>query len=328
MKIYINVTETFSNKLKTGIQRVVREVITHSEGVAGRLDVEVVPVVIHGKNFYRLENLELLLKPDASENIQSSSHSINAESTVVRVAKYVLNILKRMPFAYHIAIELIIWLRSRRKDPAIYSDKSYIKIEQSDVVLLLDSFWCSTLTLNAAKESRKHGATVITVIYDVIPINYSHYCEDVILSSFAKAFSKALTISDGIITISKAVLDDVKSLTADKYPHFQSTLLFDYFYLGADFSKTISPDANNSNVWPEGLWEVESVFLMVGTIEPRKGHAFILDAFEQRWKAGKTGNLLILGKDGWKTDTLIQRIVNSAYFGSKLFMLNKLQMQP
>ena len=41
-------------------------------------------------------------------------------------------------------------------------------------------------------------------------------------------------------------------------------------------------------------------FLMVGTIEPRKGHLQALEAFEQLWAAGADINLVIVGREGWK----------------------------
>ncbi|MBC7857541.1 MAG: glycosyltransferase, partial [Burkholderiaceae bacterium] len=41
-------------------------------------------------------------------------------------------------------------------------------------------------------------------------------------------------------------------------------------------------------------------FLMVGTIEPRKGHLQALDAFEQLWREGAQVNLVIVGNEGWK----------------------------
>jgi glycosyltransferase involved in cell wall biosynthesis len=41
-------------------------------------------------------------------------------------------------------------------------------------------------------------------------------------------------------------------------------------------------------------------FLMVGTIEPRKGHMQALDAFEQLWADGVDVRLVIVGGEGWK----------------------------
>lgn len=43
---------------------------------------------------------------------------------------------------------------------------------------------------------------------------------------------------------------------------------------------------------------------MVGTIEPRKGHADVLDAFDRLWAEGDRTRLVIAGRQGWKVETL------------------------
>jgi glycosyltransferase involved in cell wall biosynthesis len=40
-------------------------------------------------------------------------------------------------------------------------------------------------------------------------------------------------------------------------------------------------------------------FLSVGTIEPRKGHLHMLDAFERLWADGADAQLVIVGSEGW-----------------------------
>jgi glycosyltransferase involved in cell wall biosynthesis len=47
---------------------------------------------------------------------------------------------------------------------------------------------------------------------------------------------------------------------------------------------------------------------MVGTIEPRKGHALVIDAFERLWSQGADVNLCIVGKQGWIVESLIDRM--------------------
>jgi glycosyltransferase involved in cell wall biosynthesis len=41
-------------------------------------------------------------------------------------------------------------------------------------------------------------------------------------------------------------------------------------------------------------------FLMVGTIEPRKGCLEVIQAFDRLWRADTDINLVIVGKEGWK----------------------------
>jgi glycosyltransferase involved in cell wall biosynthesis len=60
---------------------------------------------------------------------------------------------------------------------------------------------------------------------------------------------------------------------------------------------------------------------MVGTLEPRKGHAQALAAFEALWAEGLAVNLVIVGKQGWAVDDLAERIRQHSQVGQQLFWL-------
>ncbi|REM39804.1 glycosyltransferase, partial [Mycobacterium tuberculosis] len=62
-------------------------------------------------------------------------------------------------------------------------------------------------------------------------------------------------------------------------------------------------------------------FLMVGTVEPRKGHAQTLDAFEQLWRNGIDVNLVIAGKKGWMVEEVVERLQQHPQRGRRLFWL-------
>ncbi|MGL5114617.1 MAG: glycosyltransferase, partial [Beijerinckiaceae bacterium] len=63
---------------------------------------------------------------------------------------------------------------------------------------------------------------------------------------------------------------------------------------------------------------------MLSTLEPRKGHALLLDAAEKLWAEGHRFNLLIAGRIGWKVQSLIQRLGASPQRGKKLFVRHDL----
>jgi glycosyltransferase involved in cell wall biosynthesis len=72
-------------------------------------------------------------------------------------------------------------------------------------------------------------------------------------------------------------------------------------------------------------------FLMVGTIEPRKGHLQAIEAFEQLWAAGVDVNLVIVGREGWKPlpdadrrtlPRIMERLRGSPELGKRLLWLD------
>jgi len=65
--------------------------------------------------------------------------------------------------------------------------------------------------------------------------------------------------------------------------------------------------------------QVRPTFLMVGTVEPRKGHTHALAAFERLWAKGRTVNLVIVGKQGWLVEALVERLRRHSEAGRRLF---------
>jgi glycosyltransferase involved in cell wall biosynthesis len=49
-------------------------------------------------------------------------------------------------------------------------------------------------------------------------------------------------------------------------------------------------------------------FAVVGTVEPRKGHRVVLDAFEELWASGRDYRLLVLGAPGSERPELLDRL--------------------
>jgi glycosyltransferase involved in cell wall biosynthesis len=65
----------------------------------------------------------------------------------------------------------------------------------------------------------------------------------------------------------------------------------------------------------------QGALLMVGTLEPKKGHQRVLDAMETLWAQGDTRPLVIVGRAGWMCEPLLKRIRNSPHLGHRLFWL-------
>jgi glycosyltransferase involved in cell wall biosynthesis len=130
------------------------------------------------------------------------------------------------------------------------------------------------------------------------------------------------TYADGLIGISRSVVEDLHGWFDQHPPNRRAALPLGYFYPGSDLASTrpttgLPDDAKRvlSN-----MREIPS-FLMVGTVEPRKGHAFVLDAFERLWAAGVSARLVIVGRQGWMSEALATRMRAAATRGSRLIWL-------
>jgi glycosyltransferase involved in cell wall biosynthesis len=61
---------------------------------------------------------------------------------------------------------------------------------------------------------------------------------------------------------------------------------------------------------------------MVGTLEPRKGHTQTIAAFEKLWADGVDVNLVVVGRQGWMMETLVERLGHHPELNKHLFWLN------
>jgi glycosyltransferase involved in cell wall biosynthesis len=59
--------------------------------------------------------------------------------------------------------------------------------------------------------------------------------------------------------------------------------------------------------------------LTVGTIEPRKAYAQVLDAFDALWRQGADTHLVIVGRAGWLVDEFVTRLRRHPEHGRRLF---------
>lgn len=188
-----------------------------------------------------------------------------------------------------------------------------LRVPGGDLLLMLDSSWeFHALHRKSLRACRLRGGDVVSCLYDTVPLQSSAFCDPGMPIVFAEWFRTALTYSTGFVCISKAVADELLSLLeAIRFPR---PMKVGYWQLGADFATRPSTSRQEA----ADAKERRPCFLMVGTLEPRKGHRVALGAFESLWANGADIELVIVGKVRWGTSHLVDRIRRHAEFGSRL----------
>lgn len=297
-KIFIDCTATYFSGLNTGIQRVVRNIVERADELSEDFGIPVIPVVSVSEQFKPLE--EIRNQPPGQ--LPASTHYRKVVKAflerkgafgqpVLRTAKFLLAVARYcMPVGRRISSRLRRTVVRPRRDGLI---------TRQDLLVLLDAFWIYD-ALEAAEKLALDKPVTVTVIYDLIPIINPECCEELHVTRFRALLERVIKISDGLIGISKTVRQTLESFIGDHYAD-REPMALDYFYLGADFQK--SPTASSLTIPEEveALFAAEDVpfFLAVGTIEPRKGYDYLLEAFELLWREGKPNPLVIVGKIGW-----------------------------
>lgn len=147
---------------------------------------------------------------------------------------------------------------------------------------------------------RNRGVRVYFVIYDLLPVLMPEVFPEGSKEGHQR-WLDIITSMDGALCISRAVaneLHDWLQVFGDKR---ERPFSVDWFHLGADVNNS-KPTCGLPNDAPQTLRSLTArpSFLMVGTIEPRKGMLQTLQAFDQLWAQGVDINLVIVGKEGWK----------------------------
>lgn len=197
-----------------------------------------------------------------------------------------------------------------------------IDIHPGDILLMIDSSWEQYPYYAPVFEAiRQFGGRVVSVIYDLIPLRMPEYCSAGLVVVFQRWFALAVAHSDMLLCISRAVRDDVGAYLDEHDMRPPHPLRLEYWQLGAD----IMPSGRDQHIRPEvarmAADTANPLFLVVGTIEPRKGHSGVLDAFDALWAEGSHVNLCLAGKEGWEVEGLMQRIRRHPLLGTRLFFV-------
>jgi glycosyltransferase involved in cell wall biosynthesis len=166
------------------------------------------------------------------------------------------------------------------------------------------------------------GVEISFVIYDLLPVRLPQYFTPE-LSRLFEEWLEFLSNFDRVVCISKAVADDFRTWLSER--NVSPALAPDarWFHLGADVSNSVPtkglPDGSNKVL---SQLAARPSFLMVGTIEPRKGYEQALSSFEQLWADGVEANFVIVGGLGWNVDSLVERLRSHPEKGIRLFWLS------
>lgn len=209
------------------------------------------------------------------------------------------NPLKRLP--------LPIW--GRRISPT-----------HGDVFLGLD-LSTTAVTRNRSHLSRwrKDGATLVFTVYDLLPSQNPEWFTERVRKNFNNWLEFVTRKADLLICISRTVDRELTAWAECQNISKPRTAIIPLGSSLKDDLHTIGipADAEEHLIWARQ----GTCVLMVGTVEPRKGYDQALRAFETLWaepQVNEDYRLLIVGKPGWKTDTLQRELRNHPEAGNRL----------
>lgn len=188
-------------------------------------------------------------------------------------------------------------------------------MEPGSIFLEIDSIWNSSYRCSEFLPMLKdRGIKIVAYIYDIIPVTHPQFFHTNTLYSFLDYFGANIQYAETLIVSTQSVLDTIYQVTdrlgLKRIPGYVS-------WLGSDFQVSVSEEIVQPKV-KDFLKKRKKYVLIVGTVEPRKNHKILLDAFEQELFS-KDVCLVIVGKIGWNVEQLEKRIRNHPQLGKRMF---------
>jgi len=188
-----------------------------------------------------------------------------------------------------------------------------------DILLILDAAWNDIAVYSKIVQAVKAGGgTIVVAVYDILPLLYPALFDLSVTRSFRAWREEILLRADAAVAISRATAESLAAF--ERRAGRGGAPPIGWWPLGADFEKAAAgtPSPAAARVIAGGPY-----MLSVGTLEPRKAYPVALDAFERLWAKGREISYAIVGRPGWNTGALQQRLRRHPEFGRRLFWLDK-----
>jgi len=181
------------------------------------------------------------------------------------------------------------------------------------------------------KQMRAKNVSINFLVHDILPILRPDCFPEGAQSTHAQWVDAISSVADRLICVSNSVAEELKSyLTAND--KLRKDLQIIYIHNGADIERSLPTNGSPQDYQRIlDLLRSKLNFLMVGTIEPRKGHLQTIKAFDILWQNGYDVNLIIVGKEGWlhlpdsarrTIPEIIKTIKNHPELNNRLFWLS------
>ena len=169
---------------------------------------------------------------------------------------------------------------------------------------------------------KQRGVTIVSHLYDLIPVTHPQFFYELTVTQFLSWTSSVLQYADHIICNAEATKDALADLckSLDIAPPPCTVVP-----LGADFApKKQAADAEDEEEEKDTELLEKLVprryLLMVGTIEPRKNHALLLDAVDELSALGV--KVVFAGRIGWNMAEFEKRMEHHPKAGTDFFFAN------
>ena len=160
------------------------------------------------------------------------------------------------------------------------------------------------------------GGRLWFLICDLLPVERSDWFSPNNVLRYKGWLDTIVGLAEGFLCISDQTEEDLHRVLADRYG-MDGGYRTDVVPMGHDIRESLLDPMEVADT--PVRFDVTAPFsLMVGTLEPRKGHADIVTAYSELWKQGSDERLVLVGRMGWAVEGLRDAIRAHPEHGAKL----------
>ncbi len=294
--IFYDHTHTFFDHVRTGVQRVVKQL---GYNLMAEIPSGFAPVILVGDTFFRCA---LDSAPRSRTLVRKFLGEL--DSVPVEALRRVVGHNE----VFH-GMKARLWkvLEGRRGawPPA--------EMKRGDWYLTADAIWQRSEILSKVQKLRSAGIRTAVVHYDLIPLMYPEWVDRRLAGKFG-LYAAALASFDVVFCISEFVRDEFVRFCrkhGHRVPDSVVTIT-----LGHEIAGSSTPDGERNAPGTDRAFA-----LCVGTLDRRKNQLTLLDAFDILWSRGVDLSLVIVGRPGAGSAEILSRIKKHPLLSSRLFYL-------
>ncbi len=324
-RIIVDCTHIAPHPAHTGIPRVVEKYITYGRPAAARLGADLVLAECVGAELRAYE-------PDMVRARTARKRGLGAK-LALETGRYTTRILaalaqlaaalvptRKMRSAMASAAsacEDIVPALRRMTEPAPMLG-TRLEVGPGDVVFC-PGYW-HELDMSAYEAAKARGADIVFLIHDILPITLPQHYVYPWRQDFADRLTRSFASVSHYYCISRQTCAEVTAFGGWQGIGVSASVA----YNGFDPAEAApAPEGAGNGALGDVL--AKAPWLMVGTLEPKKGHADAIAVFEHLWSQGYERPLLIIGRRGWMSEPVRDAITRSPWKDRRLFWFEGLE---
>ncbi|MEP9377072.1 glycosyltransferase family 1 protein [Aquabacter sp. CN5-332] len=320
-RIIVDCTFIAPHPAPTGIPRVVEKYVVHGAAVAARAGVELIPAEFAQDGFHRRAAVEINTPARSAprsnplfrvwlEAVRYGSRVILQGANLVAALFPLRPVKKTMLAVAQWAADLVPNIRHRATARRKVGER--IELGEGDI-LFCPGYW-HDMEMEAYEAARAGGAEVVFLVHDILPVTMPTFYQYPWRQDFAQRLSRSFSTVSHYYCISQQTLSQVRAYGEWQGHAVRGSIAYNGFDPAPErVTGAARLDDGVADLLARRPW------LMVGTLEPKKGHADVIAALEHLWGEGYERPLVIVGRHGWMSEPIVDSIKNSPWLGTHLF---------